>query len=176
MRFTPTSLPGVIVAEADIASDERGAFARLYCPEEFAAAGIAFTSTQVNLSTNPALHTLRGLHYQEPPRAEAKLVRCVRGRAYDVALDLRPDSPAFGRWEAVELDAETMRALFLPEGIAHGFLTLAPDTHILYQMGRCHEPGFGRGVRWNDPAFAIAWPAEPAVISPRDATYPDFRA
>lgn len=176
MKFTPTSLPGVVIVAADIATDGRGAFARLYCPDEFAAAGIAFTSTQINLSTNPASRTLRGLHYQRPPHAEAKLVRCVRGRAFDVALDLRPDSPTYRRWLGFELDADTMRAVFLPEGIAHGFLTLAPDTHILYQMGRPFEPGHGEGVRWDDPAFAIDWPAPPDVISERDRTYPDFAA
>ncbi|HVV92406.1 MAG TPA: dTDP-4-dehydrorhamnose 3,5-epimerase family protein [Hyphomicrobiales bacterium] len=175
MRFEPTAIPGVMVVEAAPHRDERGAFARVYCPDEFAAAGIAFASTQINLSANPILHTLRGMHLQPAPFAEAKLVRAVRGRAFDVALDLRPDSPTFRRWVAAELSAENMRALFLPEGIAHGFLTLEPGTDILYQMGRPYEPGHEAGVRWDDPAFAIAWPHKPAAIAPRDAAYPDFR-
>jgi dTDP-4-dehydrorhamnose 3,5-epimerase len=176
MNFIETEIPGVVIVEAAPRRDARGAFARLYCPEEFAAAGIAFTSTQINLSGNPARHTLRGMHFQRSPEAEAKLVRVVRGAAYDVALDLRPGSPTRLRWVGVELTAGNMRALFLPEGIAHGFLTLEPDTDMLYQMGRPYRPGFEEGVRWDDPAFGISWPYPPAVMSARDAAYPDFAA
>jgi len=174
MRFTETALPGVIIVEAEPHADARGAFARIYCPAEFRAAGIDFTPTQVNLSRNTARHTLRGMHYQDPPLAEAKLVRVTHGAIFDVAVDLRPESPAFRRWVGVELNATSMRGLFLPEGIAHGFLTLSDDTDVLYQMGRDHVPGAGRGVRFDDPAFAIDWPAVPAVISDRDRTWPDF--
>jgi dTDP-4-dehydrorhamnose 3,5-epimerase len=174
VNFIETEIPGVMVVEAAPRRDARGAFARIYCPEEFAAAGIAFTSTQINLSTNPARHTLRGMHFQRAPAAEAKLVRVVRGAAYDVALDLRPGSPTRLKWIAAELSADNLRALFLPEGIAHGFLTLEPDTDVLYQMGQPYQPGFEEGVRWNDPAFAIAWPHEPAVMSARDDAYADF--
>lgn len=173
MRFLPTRIPGVTLVEAEPRADERGAFARIYCPVEFAAAGLGdFTPTQVNLSRNPVRHTLRGLHYQAPPRAEAKLVRVTRGRIWDVAVDLRPDSPTYLQWQGVELDATGMAALFIPEGCAHGFLTLEPDSDVLYQMGRNYEPGFGLGLRFDDPRLAIDWPAPPAMIDTRDKTWP----
>lgn len=174
MRFLATEIAGVIRIEAEPHTDERGLFARIYCPNEFAAAGICFEPRQVNLSRNVSRHTLRGMHYQDPPYAEAKLVRVTQGRIYDVALDLRPDSATFGKWTATELDADSLAALFIPEGCAHGFLTLEPSTDVLYQMGRDHVPGAGRGVRYDDPAFAIRWPAEPVVISERDQTWPLF--
>lgn len=173
MQFEETGLPGVWHIEAEPHGDDRGLFARLYCPQEFAAAGIDFTPRQVNLSTNAERHTLRGLHFQKPPHAEAKLVRVVRGRCWDVAVDLRP-GPTRGRWIAYELDAERMNALFLPEGIAHGFLTLSPDTHILYQMGRDYVSGHADGLRWDDPDLAIDWPAPPAVLSDKDRGWPDL--
>lgn len=173
MQITATALPGVYRIAATPHGDARGLFARLYCPDEFAAAGIDFTSSQVNLSTNVERLTLRGMHFQKRPHAEAKLVRVVRGRAWDVVLDLRP-GPMQGRWIAEELSADAMNALFLPEGVAHGFLTLEPDTHILYQMGRPYAPGHADGVRWDDPAFAIDWPAEQVVISDQDRGWPDF--
>jgi len=174
MRIQDTEIPGVRLVEAEPATDERGAFARLYCPEEFRAAGVAFTAAQASLSRNTAALTLRGMHYQAPPHGEAKLVHVTRGAVFDVALDLRRDSPTFRRWLGVRLDAETLSALFIPEGCAHGFLTLAPDTDVLYHINRIFEPGWGRGVRWDDPAFAIDWPAHPQVISERDAGYADF--
>lgn len=173
MKFTELAVPGAFLVEAEPHGDDRGSFARLYCPEEFAAAGIGFAPSQVNLSRNRTLHTLRGMHYQAPPMAEAKLVRCTAGRVWDVALDLRPGA-GFGRWCAVELDAGAVNAVFLPEGVAHGFLTLTPGADVLYQMGRMFEPGHGRGVRWNDPSFGIDWPAPPEVISERDAGWPDW--
>jgi dTDP-4-dehydrorhamnose 3,5-epimerase len=173
MIFSETPIPGVFEIGAQPHSDARGIFARLYCPEEFAHAGIAFTSTQVNLSTNLRRHTLRGLHFQSPPHAEAKLVRCIAGTVWDVAVDLRP-GPGQGRWHAVELDAERMNAVFLPDGIAHGFLTLTDGAQVLYQMGRLHEPGHGRGIRWDDPDLAIAWPGDPEVISDADRAWPGF--
>ena len=174
MRIRDTGIPGVRVVEAEPAEDARGAFARLYCPDEFAAAGIAFSPVQVNLSRNVSARTLRGMHYQDPPRAEAKLVHVTRGAIFDVAVDLRPESPTFRRWTGARLDAAGMAALFIPEGCAHGFLTLEPETDVLYHMDRRFEPGWGRGVRWDDPAFGIDWPARPEVISERDAGYPDF--
>ncbi|MEM7744059.1 MAG: dTDP-4-dehydrorhamnose 3,5-epimerase, partial [Pseudomonadota bacterium] len=152
---------------------DRGRFARLYCPEEFAAAGIDFAPVQVNLSTNFERYTLRGMHFQKPPHAEAKLVRVTRGRAWDVVLDLRP-GPTQGRWIAEELTANAMNALFLPEGVAHGFLTLEPETEVLYHMGRMYVPGHGDGVRWDDPTFAIDWPAVPKVLDGKDCDWPDF--
>jgi dTDP-4-dehydrorhamnose 3,5-epimerase len=176
MRFHETGILGVRLIEAEPNSDPRGSFARFYCPEEFTAAGIDFAPVQVNLSRNLAAFTLRGMHYQGPPRAEAKLVHVTRGAIYDVALDLRPESPNYRCWTAARLDADSMTALFIPEGCAHGFLTLVPNTDVLYHMGRMFEPGWTRGVRWDDPAFAIDWPARPQVISDRDGGYPDFEA
>jgi dTDP-4-dehydrorhamnose 3,5-epimerase len=176
MRFSATEIPGVVLVEAEPHADERGAFARLHCPEEFAAAGIPFAPAQTSLSRNPQAGTLRGLHHQLAPHAETKLVRVVRGRMFDVVADLRPASPAYRRWFGVELSAENQRALFIPQGVAHGFLTLEPDTDVLYQIAPAFRPGHEAGVRWDDPAFGIAWPAIPALISQRDATYPDFQA
>lgn len=174
MRFITQEIDGVFVVETDPQRDARGSFARIFCTEEFAASGIAFTTVQVNLSGNLRRHTLRGMHYQDPPHAEAKFVRAVRGRAFDVVVDLRRDSPTHRRWVSVELDAGAMNGVFVPEGCAHGFLTLENDTDILYQMGRLFVDGHAKGVRWNDPAFAINWPAVPAVISPRDRDFPDY--
>lgn len=174
MRFTETRVPGVVVVDIEPHADERGAFARLQCPEEFAAAGHAFQPAQTSLSRNPEAATLRGLHYHPAPFAETKLVRAVRGRIFDVAVDLRPESPTFRGWVAEELSAENARALLVPEGVAHGFLTLEPDTDVLYQISPAFRPGHEAGVRWDDPAFAIDWPAAPRLISTRDATYPDF--
>ncbi len=176
MRFIPQKIAGVFVVEAQSHRDERGHFTRIYCEREFADAGIAFASPQINVSGNAKRHTLRGMHYQNPPHAEAKFVRAIRGRAFDVVVDLRKGSPTERQWLAVELDVRLQNAIFVPEGCAHGFLTLEDDTDILYQMGRPFVDGAGQGVRWNDPAFAIVWPAQPAVISPRDAGYPDYSA
>lgn len=175
MRLIEQRIAGVFIVEAEPQRDERGHFARIFCAEEFRKAGIAFLSPQINISGNPAKHTLRGMHYQDPPHAEAKFVRAVRGKAFDVVIDLRKGSPTERQWLSVELDASRMNGLYIPEGCAHGFLTLEEGTDILYQMGRPFEPGHGQGVRWDDPAFGIAWPAKPAVISARDATYPDYR-
>ncbi len=176
MRFAPTDIAGVVVVELDPATDARGFFARAHCPEEFAAAGFPFTPVQTSLSRNHRAGTLRGLHYQPPPWAEAKLVRAVRGRAFDVAVDLRTESPTHRRWTAAELSAETGRALLIPAGVAHGFLTLEDDTDILYQIDRAFAPGHERGLRWNDPAFSVDWPRPPTVISDRDAAYPDYES
>jgi dTDP-4-dehydrorhamnose 3,5-epimerase len=174
MKFERTGLEGVFRILAEPREDARGFFARIYCPDEFANAGIAFTSTQINLSRNTARHTLRGMHWQDAPFAEAKVVRCLRGRIYDVVADIRRDSPTFGRWIACELDAVTANALYIPEGCAHGFLTLEADTDVLYQMGRMYEPGQARGFRYDDPAFAIQWPAVPSVVGEADLKWPGF--
>ena len=176
MRISLTHIPGVAVVTTAPATDDRGAFARLFCAEDFAAADIPLVPLQVNLSRNPSPHTLRGMHYQEAPRAEAKLVHVTRGSIFDVALDLRPSSKSYLKWFGLRLDAGSMTGLFIPEGCAHGFVTLEPETDVLYHMGRVFEPGFGKGVRWNDPAFGIEWPVQPAVISGRDANYPDHVA
>ncbi len=174
MRFTETAIPGVIIVDVEPRADERGSFIRAFCPAEFAAAGIDFSSTQVNIARNTRRHTLRGMHHKIPGLEEAKFVRCVRGVIFDVAVDLRPDSPAFRQWVGVELNETSMRALFIPEGCSHGYLTLADDTDVLYHMSRPFNPEGDAGVRWDDPAFAIEWPAAPQVINRRDATYPDF--
>jgi dTDP-4-dehydrorhamnose 3,5-epimerase len=172
MRFVAQRIAGVFVVEAEPHRDERGFFTRIFCAEEFAKAGIAFNAPQINLSGNAKRYTLRGLHYQDPPFAEAKFVRAVRGRAFDVVVDLRPGSATENQWLSVELDSRRQNGVFVPEGCAHGFLTLEDDTDILYQMGRAYVDGHAKGVRWNDPAFAVVWPATPAVISERDAAYP----
>lgn len=174
MRFAETAIAGVLVVEAEPHADARGAFARLHCPDEFAAAGHPFTPAQTSLSRNPRRGTLRGLHYQPAPHAEVKLVRCVRGAVFDVAVDLRPESPTHRRWVAAELTADNLRALLAPQGVAHGFLTLTDDTDLLYQIAPKFQPGHEAGVRWNDPAFGIDWPFAPTVISERDAGYPDY--
>ncbi len=174
MIFAPSAIEGVVVVDAEPARDERGAFARLHCPDAFARAGHPFVPVQTSLSRNDRAFTLRGMHYQAAPKAETKLVRVVRGRAFDVCVDLRPGSATHRRWVGVELDAASMRAVLVPEGVAHGFLTLEPETDVLYQISPAFEPGHGAGVRWDDPAFAIAWPAAPAVISGRDAAYADY--
>lgn len=176
MRFTTTDIDGVVIVDLDLMTDERGAFARLHCPDEFAAAGLPFVPQQTSLSRNLRAGTLRGMHYEAPPHAESKLVRVVRGRIFDVAVDLRPDSPTYRRWTGTELSADNGRALLIGKGMAHGFVTLEDDTDVLYQIDKVFEPGHGRGVRWNDPAFGIAWPTSPLVISERDATYPDHGA
>jgi dTDP-4-dehydrorhamnose 3,5-epimerase len=174
MRFVPTAIAGVVRVEAEPHVDERGVFARLHCPEEFAAAGIVFTPAQTSLSRNPLNGTLRGMHYQPAPHAETKLVRVMRGRVFDVAVDLRPDSPTHRRWVATELSAENLVGLFIPEGVAHGFLTLEPDTDVLYQIAPAWRPGHAAGVRWDDPAFEIEWPESPVLLSSADAGYADY--
>jgi dTDP-4-dehydrorhamnose 3,5-epimerase len=176
MRFSETAIAGVMVVDIEPRQDARGAFARLHCPDEFAAAGHPFVPVQTSLSRNPHPGTLRGMHYQPGPHAETKLVRAVRGRMFDVALDLRAASPTYRQWTSAELSAENGRALLIPQGVAHGFLTLEADTDVLYQISPAFQPGHEAGVRWDDPAFAITWPTAPALISPRDATYSDHRA
>jgi dTDP-4-dehydrorhamnose 3,5-epimerase len=174
MQILKTEIPDVFLIRSEQFADARGSFVRLCCFQELADAEIDFTPLQVNLSKNSAAFTLRGMHFQDPPRAEAKLVQVTRGAIFDVALDLRPQSPTYRRWVGESLDATELNALFVPEGCAHGFLTLEDDTEVLYHMSRVYEQGWGRGVRWDDPAFAIEWPGRPAVISERDAGYSDF--
>lgn len=176
MRLEATAIGGVMRVRPEPRSDDRGLFARLQCPEEFAAGGVDFQPAQTSLSRNPRQGTLRGMHYQPAPHAETKLVRVTRGRIFDVALDLRPGSPTFRQWTAAELSAENLEGLLIPEGVAHGFITLEPDTDVLYQIAPAYRPGHEAGVRWDDPAFAIAWPARPTLISDRDASYPDVDA
>jgi dTDP-4-dehydrorhamnose 3,5-epimerase len=172
MRFLATPVEGVVLVDSDPAVDARGFFARLFGPQEFAANGISFVPLQTSLSHNVAALTLRGMHYCTEP--EAKLVHCSRGRIYDVALDIRHRSPTFGRWFGCELVGGNARGMFIPAGVAHGFLTIEPDSDVLYQIDRVYQPEFAAGVRWDDPAFDIHWPDTPAVINVRDAEYPDF--
>ncbi|GAB1360955.1 dTDP-4-dehydrorhamnose 3,5-epimerase [Rhodobacter sp.] len=173
MIFHPTPLPGLVEVAATPHCDARGSFARAFCADEFRAAGIPFQPVQTNLSTNTAAFTLRGLHFQNAPFAETKLVRAVSGRAFDVAVDLRP-GPTCGRWHGVELSAKAKNALFIPEGFAHGFLTLESDTTLLYQMAPAHVAGHAAGIRWDDPNLGIQWPALPEVISAADAALPGW--
>lgn len=174
MELVPTAIAGAFRIERQPVADARGSFARTFCADAFAAAGIDFRIAQMNLSRNPQVHTLRGLHGQQPPYAESKLVQCVRGRIFDVAVDVRPESPSRGRWVGVELSGDGDTSFYIPPGCLHGFLTLEPDSDILYHMGSAFVAGVGIGARFDDPAFGIAWPAAPAVISDRDASYADF--
>jgi dTDP-4-dehydrorhamnose 3,5-epimerase len=155
--------------------DERGFFARSWCQQEFDQQGLNSHFVQCNISYNPKKHTMRGMHYQVEPFAEAKVVRCVKGSIYDVVIDLRPESPTFRQWASATLTAENRRMLYIPEGCAHGFLTLEDETEVLYQMSEFYHADSARGVRWDDPAFSIRWPAVPALMSERDRTYPDFQ-
>lgn len=174
MRFQATPIPGLLVIDIEPHHDERGLFARTFCADELANHGIRLGIAQCSVSFSPHARTLRGLHFQAPPHAEVKLVRCTRGAVFDVTVDLRRDSPTQRRWFAVKLTSENRRALLVPEGCAHGFLTLMPDTEVSYMMSTPFHPELARGVRWDDPAFAIAWPMRPILMSERDATYPDY--
>ena len=171
MTFTPTDLAGVFVVELAPVVDDRGFFARAFDPRAFAAQGLEAALPQTSLSFNTRRGTLRGMHFQRAPHEEVKLVRVVRGAIFDVALDLRPESPTRYRWVGVELSADNRRALYLPRGCAHGYQTLADDTEILYQMTDTYHPEAAGGVRWDDPAFAITWPLACLLYtspSPRD--------
>ena len=174
MKFTETKIHGVFVIELEKHEDDRGWFARAWCCEEFAAHGLPTDLAQTNLSHNAQRGTVRGMHFQTAPHAEAKLVRCVAGAVHDIALDLRPESPTFKQSVATELSADNGRAVFLPEGIAHGFQTLTDDATLFYQMGAPYAPEFARGVRWDDAAFQIEWPIAEAIVCERDAAFPDF--
>lgn len=174
MRLQQTHLPMVFKVDSHPHEDNRGGFQRTWCADAFARARIDFTPRQSSLSSNHALHTLRGMHWQAAPYGEQKLVRCVAGRVWDVALDLRYESLSFMRWHAEELSAERGNALFLPRGVAHGFLTLTPRAVVEYLIDIPHTADAACGARWNDPAFGIDWPAVPAVMSERDRHWPDF--
>jgi dTDP-4-dehydrorhamnose 3,5-epimerase len=174
MRFEPLAIDGAALVRIEPNLDARGFFARAFCVEEFAAAGLPTQLVQASVSYNERAGTVRGMHFQWPPSQEGKLVRCIRGSLYDVLLDLRPRSPAYLQHLAVTLDEDNHDAVFIPPGIAHGFQTLRPRTEIWYQMTDSYVPELAAGVRWNDPAFAIRWPMPESVISERDARYPDF--
>jgi len=174
MIFTQTNLAGAFVIEVEKFEDERGFFARTFCQREFREYGLNPNLTQCNISYNKAKGTLRGMHFQAAPHQEAKLVRCTQGTIRDLIVDIRPASSTYLKHFSVDLTAEAHNALYVPEGFAHGFLTLEPDTYVFYQMSEFHAPGFARGFRWNDPAFGIKWDGEVRVISERDASYPDY--
>ena len=174
--FRKTTLPGVFVVEPERREDRRGFFARTWCQEEFAAHGLNPRLVQCSVSFNLLRGTLRGMHYQAAPHAEATLIRCTRGAIWDVALDLRPDSPAFRQHFGTELTAENRLALYIPEGVAHGFQTLEDDTEVLYQMSAAYVPDAGRGVRFDDPAFGIRWPIPEPILLDRDREYPSVEA
>lgn len=174
MIFRETPLAGAVVLDPESHVDHRGSFTRAFCRREFASHGLNPDVAQCSLSYNRSRGTLRGMHYQAAPSEEAKLVRCVRGAVYDVIIDLRPRSPTYTQHFAVELTAENRRAIYIPEGFAHGFQSLEDDSEILYQMSEFYAPDRARGVRWDDPAFAIRWPIADPIILERDDTYPDF--
>ena len=177
MNFRPTSLEGCLVVEPTILHDERGFFARVFCDEEFRQRGLESVTAQTSVSFNRRRNTLRGLHYQQPPHSEAKLVRCTRGRVFDVAVDLRPGSSTFLGWTAAELNAEDGSALYVPPGMAHGFLTLEDDSELFYQISCAHHPEADVGIRWDDPTIGIAWPISgPLTISERDRNLPNATA
>jgi len=172
--FIETKLKGVYIVEPERIEDERGFFARTWCRQEFEAHGLNPQLVQCSISFNKRKGTLRGMHYQGAPHAEAKLIRCTMGAMYDVALDLRPESATFKQWVAAELTAANRRMLYIPEGLAHGFQTLADDTEVLYQMSQFYHPQSARGVLWDDPTFAIEWPLPLTEISQRDLVHPKW--
>jgi len=174
MKFSKCKLPGVFVIDIEPIKDERGMFARLWCKDEFKQQGLVTELSQCSLSFNHSKGTLRGMHYQSAPHAETKVIRCTRGSIFDVAIDLRPESPSYKQWFGTLLSAENHRMLYVPEGLAHGFVTLEADSEVFYQISVPYVPESGRGVRWNDPCFDINWPIQPVVISNKDANYPNF--
>lgn len=174
MIFTPTSVAGGFLIEQDRHHDERGYFARTWCRRELEQMGLNGSLAQCSVSYNSRSGTLRGMHWQAAPRPEVKIVRCTRGRIWDVMLDLRPESSTYMLHAGVELSAESGRAFYIPEGVAHGFVTLEDDCEVAYQMSEFYEPALARGVRWNDPAFDIEWPVSSPILHPRDAAYPDY--
>jgi dTDP-4-dehydrorhamnose 3,5-epimerase len=175
MVFVRTTLSGAYVVDVEKREDHRGFFARAWCEREFAEHGLHARFAQANVAYNHLRGTLRGMHYQVAPDEEAKLVRCTRGAIYDVIIDLRPSSPTFKEWFGIELVADTYRMLYVPEGCAHGYLTLEDATDVAYQVSAPYAPRSEGGVRYDDPAFGIRWPAEIRVMSEKDRSWPDFR-
>lgn len=174
MKFTKTRLQDAVLIELSRFADDRGFFARTFCKETFAREGLATEFVQGNHSANRVAGTLRGMHYQKAPHGEVKLVRCVKGALHDVIIDLRPESPTYRQWQGFDLTEENGLMLHVPAGFAHGFQTLADDTHATYQVSYPYTPGAEGGVRWDDPAFGITWPRPVSVISEKDAGWADF--
>jgi dTDP-4-dehydrorhamnose 3,5-epimerase len=173
MKFVPTPVAGAFVIESEPTTDERGGFMRTWCAREAEEHGLCLAVAQCSISMNRAKGTLRGMHYQTAPAEETKVVRCLRGSIFDVIVDLRRGSSSFRRWFGAELSRDNHRAMYVPRGVAHGFLTLEDDCDVHYQISALHEPAAARGFRWNDPLFGVVWPGEVRVISERDRTYPD---
>jgi dTDP-4-dehydrorhamnose 3,5-epimerase len=174
MTFLETPIGGAWLLEPEPHPDERGLFTRLWCRDELARHGLSADFVQCNASFNPRKGTLRGLHFQAEPHAENKLVSCVRGSVFDVVVDLRVESTTFGRWFGTELTAENRRLMYVPTGCAHGYLTLQDECEVMYPVTETYHPASAGGVRWDDPRLAIAWPIEPAVMSPKDRSWPDL--
>lgn len=174
MTFNETPLKDTRLIDLSKREDSRGFFARLFCKEEFGAAGLETDFVQINNSLSVKAGTLRGMHYQLSPFAEAKLVRCIRGALWDCAVDLRPTSPTFGKWFGTTLSAENRTMLYVPRGCAHGFITLADDSEVLYLVSASYAPEHERGLRWDDPYFGIEWPRQPAELSAKDSAWPLF--
>jgi dTDP-4-dehydrorhamnose 3,5-epimerase len=174
VKFQRLPLDGAFSVVTEAHDDERGSFARIWSSAAFAELGLAPQLAETSLSKTSRRGTLRGLHYQVPPHAEAKLVTCLRGTMWDVIVDLRPDSHSYRQWHGSELDASRRGSVYVPEGCAHGFIALSDDVLVIYQISSAYDPPSTRGVRWNDPAFAIRWPIEPSMISERDRSYPAY--
>ncbi len=174
MRFNKTPLDGAYTIDLEKRGDDRGFFARLFCEKEFSAAGLETRFVQINNSSSATRGTLRGMHFQLPPAAEVKVVRCIKGALYDVIVDLRPDSPTFMRWFGAELSAENRRMMYVPRGFAHGFITLADDTEAFYLVSAFYAPECERGLRFDDPAVGIEWPLSPTEMSEKDKSWPDL--
>lgn len=174
MKFTQATIKGAYLIELEKREDERGFFARAFCEKEFASHGLSSHVVQVNNSLSRRKGTLRGMHYQLAPKAETKVVRCLRGALYDIILDIRKDSPTFGMTFGAELSAANRKMMYVPKGFAHGFITLEDDTEALYFVDEFYSPEFERCIRWNDPRFDIKWPAQPVVISQKDRNEKDF--
>ena len=175
MRFIPALLSGAFIIEMDLLRDHRGFFARSFCRNEFEQQGLVGTFVQCNTSWNEQRGTLRGMHYQRPPHAEVKVIRCTRGAIYDVIVDLRPDSPTYCKWFGLNLSSNDYKMLYVPEGFAHGYQTLEPDTEPFYLVSEFYAPGSEGGARWNDPAFGIEWPLPDPILSEKDQSHPDFK-
>lgn len=171
MLFTETKLKGAFIIDLEHREDNRGFFARTFCANEFEQHGLKPSVAQCNLSFNHKKGTLRGMHYQTPPAAETKLIRCTQGAIYDVIVDMRPDSPTYLSHIGVELTAENHRALYVPEMFAHGYQALTDGAEVVYQVGEFYTPGYERGLRYNDPILGIEWPTEVTVISEKDAAW-----
>lgn len=177
MIFNKTKLDGAYIIEMEPIGDHRGFFARAWCTKEFQVHNLITQFVQANLTYSPKRGTVRGLHYQIAPHQEVKLVRCTRGATYDVIVDLRPDSPTYKQWLAVELTADNHKMIYIPAGFAHGYQILMDNTEVFYQVGQFYAPEYERGARWNDSAFGIDWPiTNPLILSDKDKNWPDYPA